>query len=339
MKSRWNETEATEFEGVLGQCVYASRLLGSDPTLVLHGGGNTSIKTVEHDVHGESIDVLWVKASGWDLSAIEPAGFTPLDLGRVRRLSELDELSDLEMANALRTAKLDASACEPSVEAMIHAIISDHAVQHTHADALLAISNTDGGAERVRDLYGDRVVVVQYARSGFRVAKATADAYAAQRTDRTIGIVLMNHGLFTFGATPREAYERMIELVSEAEEHLTRSSSGEVVPGPVDAVPSVDRSGLASLRSEISAAAGKPMILSRHTDDESWAFSQRTDLEALAGQGPATPDHVIWTKTLPMIGRDVAAYADRYRAYYEEHKHLATAPRMLDPAPRVIFDR
>ncbi|MEN8233465.1 MAG: bifunctional aldolase/short-chain dehydrogenase [Actinomycetota bacterium] len=339
MKSHWNEIEAKAFDGVLGPCVYASKLLGAEPTLVLHGGGNTSIKTVGYNVHGDPIDVLWVKASGWDLADIEAAGFTPLDLDHVRRLSDLDELPDLEMANELKTAKLDASAPNPSVEAMIHAIISDHAVQHTHSDALLAISNTDGGAERVRDLYGDRVVVVPYARSGFRVGKATADEYAAQITDRTIGIVLMNHGLFTFGSTHREAYERMIELVSEAEEHLTRSSSGGVVPGLVDAIPSVDRPGLASLRSEISVAAGRPMILSRHTDDGSWAFSQRPDLETLAGQGPATPDHVIWTKTLPMFGRDVTAYADRYESYYEENKHLATAPCMLDPAPRVIFDR
>ncbi|MEN8115051.1 MAG: bifunctional aldolase/short-chain dehydrogenase, partial [Actinomycetota bacterium] len=305
---------------------------------VLHGGGNTSIKSIEANVHGDPVDALWVKASGWDLATIEPAGFAPLDLERVRRLADLDELGDLEMANELKTAKLAASAPNPSVEAMIHAIIPDHAVQHTHADALLAISNTEQGADRIRDLYGDRLVIVPYARSGFRVAKATAIEYARQVSDRTIGIVLMNHGLFTFGATHREAYERMIELVSEAEGYLTGSSSSGVVPGPVGARPNVDRPGLASLRAELSEAAGRPMVLSRCMNEATWAFSQRADLESVAAQGPATPDHVIWTKTVPMFGRDVAGYADRYRAYYEEHKHLATAPRMLDPAPRVIFD-
>jgi len=338
VKSRWDETDAAAFEGALGQCVYASRLLGSDPALVVHGGGNTSTKTVERDVHGDPVDTLWVKASGWELADIEPEGFTPLDLRRVRRLADLEELGDLTMANELKTAKLDAAAPNPSVEAMIHAIVPDHAVQHTHADALLAISNTDGGSERVRDLYGDRVVIVPYARSGFRVAKATAVEYTRQADARTIGIILMNHGLFTFGASHREAYERMIELVTEAEEYLAESSSGGVTPEPVGRPPAVDRLGLASLRKELSAAAGKPMILSRCTDERAWAFSQRPDLEEIAGQGPATPDHVIWTKTLPLFGRDVAAYADRYRASYEEHKHLATAVRMLDPAPRVVFD-
>jgi NAD(P)-dependent dehydrogenase (short-subunit alcohol dehydrogenase family) len=148
----------------------------------------------------------------------------------------------------------------------------------------------------------------------------------------------MNHGLFTFGDTPREAYDRMIDLVTEAEHYLTRSSSSEGAFGSVGAIGSADRSDLAKLRYQISSVAGTPFIMSRHADHESWVFSRRDDLEEIAGRGPATPDHVIWTKTVPMFGRDVEAYADRYRAYYEDHKTRAAATRMLDPAPRVIFD-
>ncbi|MCJ7781941.1 MAG: class II aldolase/adducin family protein, partial [Acidimicrobiia bacterium] len=338
MKNRWNGTEAGEFEGSLGPCVYASRLLGSEPSLVLHGGGNSSIKRTEHGVFGEDIAVLWVKGSGWDLAKMSPAGFAPLRLDAIRRLADLESLSDTAMANELRIAMLEATAPIPSVEAIIHAIIPATAVLHTHSDALLAISNTADGSDRIRGLYGDRVIVVPYARSGFRVGRATAVALEHHPTDDAVGIVLMNHGLFTFGDTPREAYDRMIELVTEAERYLTRSSSGEATEGSVGAIRSADRSGLAKLRSDISSAAGAPFVMSRHTDHESWVFSRRDDLEEVAGQGPATPDHVIWTKTVPMFGRDVEAYADRYRAYYEAHKARAAATRMLDPAPRVIFD-
>ena len=159
MKNRWNDREAAEFDGPLGPCVYASRLLGSELSLVLHGGGNSSVKQIGHGVFGEDIDVLWVKGSGWDLAEMRSAGFVALRLDAIRRLADLDALSDTAMANELRTAMLDASAPSPSVEAIVHAVIPDAAVLHTHSDALLAISNTTDGTERIRRLYEDRVVV------------------------------------------------------------------------------------------------------------------------------------------------------------------------------------
>jgi len=338
VKNRWNDTEAAAFGGPLGELVYASRLIGSEPSLVLHGGGNSSIKRTESDVFGKDLEAVWVKASGWNLGNIEPEGFAPVRLDAIRRLADLETLTDTAMANELRTALLNATAATPSVEAIIHAIIPDRAVLHTHADALLAISSTANGRDRVKELYGDRVVVVPYARSGFRIGRATAVELERRLTDETIGVVLMNHGLFTFGSDPHEAYDRMIGLVTEAEAYLQEPSAREEPPGSVGASPSADRSVLASLRAEISRAAGAPFIVSRHSDHESWAFSRRSDLEEVAGQGPATPDHVIWTKNVPMFGRDVDAYADAYRSYFEENQPRVGPVRMLDPAPRVIFD-
>jgi len=189
VKNRWNETEAAGFEGALGPCVYGSRLLGSEPSLVLHGGGNSSIKHTEQNVSGEDMDVLWVKGSGWDLAEMTSDGFAPLRLDAIRRLADLDSLSDTDMANELRIAMLDASAPNPSVEAIVHAIIPATAVMHTHSDALLAISNTSDGSARIRAIYGERVVVVPYARSGFRVGRAAAVELARQLTDETVGIV------------------------------------------------------------------------------------------------------------------------------------------------------
>ncbi|MEN8040466.1 MAG: bifunctional aldolase/short-chain dehydrogenase [Actinomycetota bacterium] len=338
MRNRWNEDDAQARSGLLGSCVYASRLLGQEPSLALHGGGNSSIKRKDLDVYGENVESLWIKGSGWNLADMEPEGFAPLNLDLIRRMLVVDEMSDTVMKNQLRAAMLDATAPSPSVEAMVHAAVADTAVLHTHPDALLAISNTAQGRARIESLYGDRVVVVPYARSGFRVGRATAIELERQLSENTIGIVLMNHGLFTFGDSPKDAYGRMIDLVTEAEQYIrdqageepTGSSPGEVRPA--------DRLEIAEMRSRISEAAGRPFIVERHTDEASWAFSQDPDVATLAAQGPATPDHVIWTKTVPMFGRDVATYAESYIQYYENHKHMATAPTMLDPAPRVVLD-
>ncbi len=337
MQNRWNEDQEATCEGLLDECVYASRLLGADTALVLHGGGNTSVKISERDLYGDPVDVLYVKASGWDLVDIDVAGFAPLRLDRVRKLVELEKLSDSQMLNELRGSLLTAVAPTPSVEAILHAVIPDVAVQHTHPNALLAIANTVGGEDKVRELYGDRVVVVPYAMSGFRAARAAAIAFRREASDKTLGVVLMNHGLFTFGQTTREAYQRMVGLVTEAESYLAKNAVDGASPTPSGVPGQVDRVEIARLRRDISAAAGRPFLVHRHDDAASWAFSQRCDLEAVARQGPATPDHVIWTKQLPMLGRDVATYAKDYEAYFDEHA-VGRELRMLDPAPRVVLD-
>jgi rhamnose utilization protein RhaD (predicted bifunctional aldolase and dehydrogenase)/NAD(P)-dependent dehydrogenase (short-subunit alcohol dehydrogenase family) len=337
MQNRWNEEQAAACEGLLEECVYASKLLGADTTLVLHGGGNTSVKVSEQNLYGEPIDVLYVKASGWDLADIEVEGFSPLDLNRVRRLVELDDLSDTAMLNELKGARLDVTAANPSVEAILHAVIPETAVQHAHPNALLAISNTVNGEDRVRELYGERAVVVPYAMSGFRVATAAARAYAESATDETEAVMLMNHGIFTFGETPHVAYERMVDLISAAEAYLAAHSVGGKSPTPAGGPPEINRVELAKLRRDVSDAAGRPCIVRRHRDDVSWAFSQRPDLGVVSQQGVATPDHVIWTKRVPLLGRDVGTYAKDYLTYFESH--VAGRPlRMLDPAPRVILD-
>jgi rhamnose utilization protein RhaD (predicted bifunctional aldolase and dehydrogenase)/NAD(P)-dependent dehydrogenase (short-subunit alcohol dehydrogenase family) len=337
MQNRWNEEQAATCDGLLEECVYASRLLGADTALVLHGGGNTSVKLEESNLYGEPVDVLYVKASGWDLADIEVGGFAPLDLGRVHRLVELENLSDTAMLNELMGARLDAGAPVPSVEAILHAVIPDCAVQHAHPNALLAISNTVDGERRVRELYGERVVVAPYAMSGFRAANAAARAYGENATEATEGVVLMNHGIFTFGASPREAYLRMVELVGLAESYLEAHAGNGKSPEPARTSQPVDRVQIATLRKEISRIGGKPFIVRRHRDHTSWAFSQRPDVAAVSQQGVATPDHVIWTKRVPLLGRDVTTYAKDYEAYFDEHA-VGRELRMLDPAPRVILD-
>ncbi len=337
MQSRWNDQHAPAALDALEACVYASQLIGADPQLLTYGAGNTSVKLQQEDLFGESIDVLYVKASGCDLRDIRADGFTAVDLARVRRLVELDELSDTAMLNELRSARLDTSAAHPSVETIIHAVLPAPAVFHSHPASLLAISNTEDGESRIRDLYGDSVVVVPYAMPGFRAAKLTTEVFRAEVSDTTTGVVLLNHGLVTFGDTPRQAYERTIDLVDAAEGYLAANSIGGSSPATQGGPPPIDRIRIAELRSAVSDAAGRPCIMRRHTDAASWAFSQRSDVAEISQQGVATPDQVIWTKRVPLVGTDVAAYADAYRAYFDRHV-AGRSLRMLDPAPRVILD-
>src|SRR5256885_1749725 len=170
MKSLWSDAEAAQFSGPLGARVYTSRLLGRDKSLVLHGGGNTSVKLREKNLFGEAEDVLYVKGSGWDLETIEAAGFTPVSLSYVKRLAELPTLPDPQMVNELNTHMLRAGAPSPSVETILHAILPHPYVDHTHADAVLSVSNAPQGEKRIRDIYGERVVVIPYIMAGLRPA-------------------------------------------------------------------------------------------------------------------------------------------------------------------------
>jgi rhamnose utilization protein RhaD (predicted bifunctional aldolase and dehydrogenase)/NAD(P)-dependent dehydrogenase (short-subunit alcohol dehydrogenase family) len=337
MLSLWNDAEAAGFPGDLGQRVYTSRLLGRDKSLVLHGGGNTSVKTLERDLLGNEEPVLHVKGSGWDLERIEAAGFSPVRMQRLLALAKLPALTDPEMVNEMRTHMLRADAPTPSVEAILHAVLPYKYVDHTHADAFLAISNTADGERRIRELYGDRVVVIPYVMPGFELARSCAEIFQREATPRTIGMVLLNHGVFSFGETARESYERMIALVDLAEKALAPE------PGAAaDAhaqTPAPQRAEIAALRQAISRHAGKPMVLATHADAASLAFARRADVAAIATRGPATPDHVLRTKRVPLVGRDVDAYARDYADYFASHAAQARTPcTMLDPAPRVVID-
>src|SRR4051812_37568857 len=180
MKSLWSDAEAAQFTGALGARVYTSRLLGRDKSLVLHGGGNTSVKLRENDVFGEARDVLYVKGSGSDLATIEPAGFAPVALAAMQKLARLSALTDRQMVNELSIHRLRADAPSPSVETLLHALLPHAYVDHTHADAVLSISNSPDGEKQIREIYGDRVVIVPYVMAGFQLAVRCAQAYPRQ---------------------------------------------------------------------------------------------------------------------------------------------------------------
>jgi rhamnose utilization protein RhaD (predicted bifunctional aldolase and dehydrogenase)/NAD(P)-dependent dehydrogenase (short-subunit alcohol dehydrogenase family) len=340
MNTLWKGAAAAAYQDELALRVYTSRLLGQDKTLVLHGGGNTSVKIAEKNILGEVEQILYVKGSGWDLETIAAAGFTPVRLEHLKKLAQLPALTDPEMVNQLVTHQTLASAPVPSVEAILHAILPYPYVDHTHADAIIAITNTADGEAKIREIYGDSVVVIPYVMPGFDLAKLCAERFAAEARAQTIGMVLLNHGIFSFGQNAKESYERMILLVNRAEDYLKRHNAWDVAPSAVAAAHGMEIAReQARLRAEISKAAGFPLIVARHADDKSLSFARRPDLATISQQGPATPDHVIRTKRLPMLGRDVAGYAENYKKYFQSQEPLAKERKtILDGAPRVILD-
>src|SRR5438128_4228330 len=198
--------------------VYTTRLLGREPKLVLHGGGNTSVKTRMRDLLGEEVDVLCVKGSGWDMASIEPAGLPAVRLDPLKKLRTRESLSDADMVRIQRALLIDPGAPNPSVEALLHAFLPHKFVDHTHSTAVLSLTDQPDAAERCADLYGRRMGLVPYIMPGFLLAKKAAEVFEAD--PMVEGLILHRHGIFTFGADAREAYERMIEHVTLAEERL-----------------------------------------------------------------------------------------------------------------------
>src|SRR3954464_8254810 len=261
MKNLWDSAEAAKCRSDLELRVYSSRLLGRDDTLVLHGGGNTSVKVREKNIVGEEEAILYVKGSGWDLETIEVNGFAPVRMAPLLNLAELERLSDPQMVNELAVNVTRAGAPAPSVETILHAVIPHKFVDHTHADTLLAVTNTEDGEARVREIYGDDVLVVPYVMPGFELARECARRIEAELKPSTIGMVLLKHGMFSFGETAEESYGRMISLVERAENYLKGKGAWEI-SRPNDIGP-IGRIGpiLATLRKSVSETAGFPIVL------------------------------------------------------------------------------
>ncbi len=338
MLSLWNNADAAQYKNDLGLRVYTSRLLGRNAELVLHGGGNTSVKLTESNLFGETEELLYVKGSGWNLETIEAAGFSPVRMTHLLKLARLDQLSDTQMARELRVGLTNPGAPDPSVEAILHAILPHKFVDHTHADAVVTITNSVGGETRIHELYGDSVVVIPYVMPGFKLARLCAEVFPKQAGSQTVGMVLLKHGIFTFGATAQESYERMIELVSVAEAYLQEKHAWQIVL-PEIVLPAFARNEVATLRKQLSDVAGNPMILSTQRDAQSMTFVRRDDLAKISQQGPATPDHVIRSKRIPLLGRDISVYKLAYEQYFTDHGSRITPPlTMLDPAPRLLLD-
>jgi len=332
VKNLWNDSDAEACgEDLLALRVFSSRLIGQDSDLVLHGGGNTSVKASYTDLFGDRHEVLYVKGSGWDLETIEAEGFSPVRLDVLCRLARLTSLTDSDMVRAQRGALLNPSAPNPSVEAILHAIIPYRFVDHSHADAVVTLTNTAQGEDRIRSLYGNRVLIVPYVMPGFDLAKKVAEMTFETDWSELEGMVLMNHGLFTFSDDAKNSYDAMIQLVSEAELEIGTRTKPAVVSTDLCVLD------LARLRSAVSRSAGFPMLARINNSDASQDFTARSNVADIATRGPLTPDHVIRTKRVPLIvGGDVTESLVRYTQDYEDYfsRHSSDHHTRLDSAPR-----
>lgn len=340
MDSRWDAAQAKEHAGDLAQRVYSSRLIGQDRSLVIYGGGNTSVKIRTVNLLGEEEDLLYVKGTGFNLDTITEKGFAPVRLRHLTALAGLAELPDVEMARQLRLATVEPAAPAPSVEAILHAILPFRFVDHAHADSVIALTNTPSGAAHVQAAYGSKVLIIPYVMPGFELSREAARIVAGGLRPDTIGLILLGHGLFSFGDTARESYERLIDLVTIAEDYLKQHDAWNIAE-PSGPAPSPAGHAIAELRARMSVLADHPMLLSQRPDRLAADFARRGDVARLSQQGPATPDHAIRTKRVPLLGRDVDAFAANYRDYFA--RHAAEHPRrsqlrMLDPMPRLLLD-
>ena len=366
MKSGWVERDAealvaagakSGIDRELALRIYSARLLGGDPKLVLHGGGNTSLKTRMRDRFGEEVEVLRIKASGADLATIEAEGLPAVRLAALRRLRALEAIDDDELLGIERANLIDPAAPNPSVEIMLHALLPHKFVDHTHARAVLRIIDQPNGEERCADAFGARLAFVPYLMPGFGLAKKAIDIF--ERTKPSDGLILSKHGVVTFGENAREAYERMIEMVTLAEDFIERNSKSVVFArllrdiAPVEAVAPIVR-GACSQKDETSEGAWRRLVLEFRTSRAARDFFDRTDLSRISQAGVATPDHAIRTKNWPLVlphpedgklddfaraARDAAAkFAAHYHDYFQRHNRRGGGiKRELDPLPRVAL--
>src|SRR5579885_847922 len=366
MKSRWSDAEAQEFvkryaaQGVaedLALRVYTTRLLGSDPRLVLHGGGNTSVKTTAKDLLGEDVEVICIKGSGWDMGNIEPAGLPAVRLAPLRRLLALPKLSDEDMVNYQRINLLDASAPNPSVETLLHAFLPHKFIDHTHSTAVLSLTDQPDGEALARDVFGKRLAYVPYTIPGFALAKSVAQVFA--KNPDVEGLVLLKHGIFTFAEDANTAYERMIEFVSRAEERLQKNRKGftparllENLAKTAEIAPIIR--GACAISHDEAAGTWKRQILCFRTSPQILEYVNGAELARYSQQGVVTPDHTIRTKNWPLlvpapeegrldewkkdVEKAVADYKARYHAYFARHNERAQPKKTeLDPLPRVVL--
>jgi rhamnose utilization protein RhaD (predicted bifunctional aldolase and dehydrogenase)/NAD(P)-dependent dehydrogenase (short-subunit alcohol dehydrogenase family) len=366
MKSAWVERDAKQAVDRYGNAdigvdlalrIYSTRLLGRDPRLVLHGGGNSSLKTKARDLAGDEVAVLRVKGSGWDMAAIEPAGFPAVRLDPLRALRARKKLSDDEMARVQRAYLIDPQAPSPSVEMLLHAFMPAKFVDHTHATAVLSLIDQPNAAALCAQVFDGRLGFVPYLMPGFGLAKKAAEVFDQNR--HVEGLILDKHGIFTFGDNAREAYERMIEFVTRAENHLKKNRNavfvGAKLPqqiAPVIEVAPILRSACTLLDADGEGAHQRP-ILEFRASEAILNFVNGRQIARYARAGVVTPDHVIRTKPWPLIvpapqkgklgdfkraaQKAAQKFIDDYKAYFARHKARTKGAVMHDAAPRVVL--
>ncbi len=366
VSNNWNDKKAADIVEKSGNSandqdlalrVYSSRLIGADHNLVLHGGGNTSCKLTVKDIFGKPVEVIHIKGSGIDLEQIDAASMPAVKLEPLRQLRQLDSLSDADMVNIMRQNMLDSTGPNPSVEILLHAYLPHKFIDHTHATAMLVLADLPDPQAAVKEIYGDKIAIVPFAKPGFALARTAAEIY--EKNPQVEGLLLLNHGHFAFGDTARQSYDRLIEQTNMAESWIAKHMSDQAKPVAISTDNSSTANILPMLRgilgnrnAEFTGNRDQPMpVMDWRNNDLVMQFLARNDIANLARRGLATPDYVIRTKNYPLfisrkmqiegraaIERAVDAYITDYRAYFDRN-----APRfddekiLLQPSPNFAW--
>ena len=325
MKNLWSDKESKNFKSDLELRVYTSNLLGRSDELVLHGGGNTSVKT---EVDGD--EILYVKGSGWDLVSIKAEGFAPVKLEALLEMAKLKTLSDSDMVSAQKAAMTDKTAPNPSVEAILHAIIPFKFVDHTHADAVVTISNSATGVQNIKELFPN-FLIIPYVMPGFVLAQTIYKKSKNLDWSKCEGIILHNHGIFTFDDDAKRSYMKMIDAVTKAEEFLEENAKV-----TLKSSASRKKVDLKKLQQVISKHKGYETVLHVDTSDLAYTYATQDDLAHTACRGVLTPEHIIRTKRVPLVLEDngfeaaVKKYEEEYMEYFND---FSNGEICLNPAP------
>ena len=354
MRNLWKDADTAGMDD-LDLLVYQSRLIGADTALVVWGGGNTSIKVDQADFRGRETPAMLIKGSGSDMKTIERKHFPSLRLDDVLPLFDEESMSDEEMVAYLSKCMLDPSAPRPSIETLLHAFLPYKSVAHSHADAIVALTNNENAQRTLQLVYGDDMAVIEYIRPGFHLSKKVGEA--VRGNPRIKGVVLVNHGLFTWGDTAKEAYDRHADLVDLAEEHYDENAArsakglGGTAQKPLETARR--HRVAAAIAPTLRGLAGQRNRVVLRYDDASdvMGFLSTERGKALSGVGPATPDHLIQTKQKPLwvevsdpedvpsllqaLRQGMERYAEEYTQWYSQH--TTGEEPMLDPYPRVVL--
>ena len=325
MENLWTKEESQNYTSDLDLRVYTSNLLGHSDELVLHGGGNTSVKT---KIDGE--DILLVKGSGWDLVSIKAEGFAPVKLDTLLEMAKLKSLSDSDMVSGQKAAMIDKSAPNPSVEAILHALIPYKFVDHTHADAVVTISNSETGIENIKEVFPN-FLIVPYVMPGFILAHTIYKMTQGLDWSSIDGIILHNHGIFTFDDDAKISYDKMIDAVTLAEDFLHDKSKIELNDMKV-----TNHFDISALKEIMSKVKGFEVSMNVNSSNLALTYASNEDLNAFASRGVLTPEHIIRTKRVPLIIKDaeiqeaVDGFKSEYVKYFQKFKSDEIC---LNPSP------
>ena len=367
MKNLWNTLDASKCEDELSLRVYSSRLLGQSSELVLHGGGNTSVKINQTNIFNEDEEILYVKGSGWDLVSIEKEGFSPVKMDMLLKLASLEKLSDTDMVKYQRQALIDPSAPNPSVEAILHAIIPFKYVDHTHADAVVTVSNSKDGKKRLHEIYGTKVLFIPYIMPGFELASKMNTMLQDIDLSHYEAIILENHGVFTYSDDAKKSYDKMIEIVTKAQDYMYINNAvicDEIIEEKssglfasignffanlfkssqddcsIDKPKEFSALEFATIRANISALKNQPTLVKLDNSLKAYTFSNTEKVDNLYLGGVQTPEHILRLKKEPafieneeVVDEAFDKFISKYKQYFEFHEPEDGSIPMHNPAP------